>query len=103
MASATATSVADAIPYSDGGPMPRSRVFGRLGGMEETGTIIVGGGASGLAAAAFCPGALVLERLPQAGRKILVTGGGRCNLTHEGSAAEIAAAFAGPPDRKSVV
>lgn len=97
MASAAATSVADAIPYSDGGPMPRSRVFGRLGGMEETGTIIVGGGASGLAAAAFCPGALVLERLPQAGRKILVTGGGRCNLTHEGSAAEIAAAFAGPP------
>ena len=59
------------------------------------GTVIVGGGASGLAAAAFGRGALVLERLPAPGRKILATGGGRCNFTHDGAAEGIAAAFPG--------
>lgn len=57
-------------------------------------TVIVGGGAAGLAAAAFSRDAIVLERLPSPGRKILATGGGRCNFTHEGSADDIAAAFA---------
>ncbi|MDR0530478.1 MAG: aminoacetone oxidase family FAD-binding enzyme [Oscillospiraceae bacterium] len=43
--------------------------------------VIVGAGASGLAAA-VCAGksALVLERNPRAGKKILATGNGRCNL-----------------------
>lgn len=54
--------------------------------------IVIGGGAAGLACAAHLEGALVLERLPQAGRKILVTGGGRCNFTHEGSPEALAAA-----------
>lgn len=57
-------------------------------------TIIVGGGAAGLAAAAFAPGrTLLLERLPRLGRKLLATGGGRCNLTHVGGPADVAAAF----------
>lgn len=49
---------------------------------------VVGGGASGLAAAiaAADAGAAVtlLERLPRVGKKILLTGNGRCNLGHQG-------------------
>ena len=55
--------------------------------------VIVGGGAAGLCAAAHLRDALVLERLDEPARKILVTGGGRCNLTHEGSPAEISREF----------
>jgi hypothetical protein len=48
--------------------------------------IVVGGGAAGLTAAiaAARSGAAVrvVERLPRPGKKILVTGGGRCNLSH---------------------
>ncbi len=46
-------------------------------------TIIIGGGVSGLAAAAFSRHALVLEGMKQPGRKLLATGGGRCNITHD--------------------
>lgn len=52
---------------------------------------VVGGGAAGLVAA--ISGArrgaavTVLERLPQAGKKLLATGGGRCNLLNENLAA----------------
>lgn len=46
-------------------------------------TIIIGGGVAGLAAAAFSRNALVLERMKQPGRKLLATGGGRCNITHD--------------------
>lgn len=60
--------------------------------------LIIGAGASGLFAAGRLPNALVLERSAAPGRKILVTGGGRCNLTHEGSPDTIAAAF-GPCER----
>ena len=62
---------------------------------SENATVIVGGGAAGLAAAAFSRNATVFERLPEAGRKILATGGGRCNFTHAGTAEETAAAFPG--------
>ena len=52
---------------------------------------VIGGGAAGLAAAirASRLGAsvVVAERLPKPGKKILVTGGGRCNLSHERFAA----------------
>ena len=48
---------------------------------------VIGAGAAGLAAAigAARKGASVVaaERLPKPGKKILVTGGGRCNLCHE--------------------
>ncbi len=53
---------------------------------------VVGGGASGLTAAiaAARQGAAVViaERMPRPGKKILVTGGGRCNLSHEALSAE---------------
>ena len=48
--------------------------------------LIIGGGASGLAAAVFskqtAPAAetVIAERLPRTGKKILSTGNGRCNL-----------------------
>lgn len=49
---------------------------------------VIGGGASGLAAAiaAAAHGArvTVLERLPRVGKKLLLTGNGRCNLGHAG-------------------
>ena len=50
--------------------------------------MIIGGGASGLAAAvtALSMGIQkvgILERLPRTGKKILATGNGRCNLSHQ--------------------
>ena len=59
--------------------------------------VIVGAGAAGLCAAALLPRATVLERLPEPGRKLLVTGGGRCNLTHDGPPADLARAFRPDP------
>ena len=49
--------------------------------------LIVGAGPAGLVAAIHAAGAgarvSVLERMEQPGRKLLVTGGGRCNLTQD--------------------
>ena len=51
-------------------------------------TVIVGGGASGLAAAVFCARALggervlLLEKAPRVGKKLLATGNGTCNITN---------------------
>ncbi len=46
--------------------------------------VIIGAGAAGLMAAIFAAGAphevLLLERMPSPGRKILISGGGRCNV-----------------------
>jgi len=55
--------------------------------------IIIGGGAAGLAAAAFSKKALVLERLSRPGVKVLATGGGRCNMTHDASVEEMLPLF----------
>lgn len=61
---------------------------------ERFDSIIVGAGASGLAAAAFSTGrTLVLERLAKPGRKLLATGGGRCNFTHDSTDLEVMEAF----------
>lgn len=51
--------------------------------------LILGGGASGLAAAVTAASLgvvriAVIEKLPRVGKKILATGNGRCNLSHEG-------------------
>ena len=49
---------------------------------------VVGGGAAGLAAATSAArrgaSVVICERLPLLGKKILATGGGRCNLSNEG-------------------
>jgi hypothetical protein len=59
--------------------------------------IVVGGGGSGLVAAerAASLGAhvLLLERTPRLGTKLLVSGGGKCNITHAGEIEELLTAF----------
>jgi len=62
--------------------------------------IIVGAGPAGLMAAARLPGlrVLVLEKNRAAARKLLLSGGGHCNLTHLGSARELRARYGGHGD-----
>src|SRR6185295_5616739 len=52
--------------------------------VKDTPTVILGAGAAGLMAAIFAAGrsrrVVVLERTRDGGRKILVSGGGRCNI-----------------------
>jgi hypothetical protein len=70
--------------------------------MQHWDVVVVGGGPAGLMAA--CRAAergratLLLEKNPRPGAKILISGGGRCNLTHSTDAQGIVAAF-GPPGR----
>lgn len=49
--------------------------------------IVIGGGPAGLMAAITAAAngarAILLERNPEVGRKLLLTGGGRCNFTHD--------------------
>ncbi len=58
--------------------------------MPDLDAIILGGGAAGLFCAAEAGRrgrrTLVLERAPEPGRKILISGGGRCNFTNIGAA-----------------
>lgn len=52
--------------------------------------IIIGAGAAGLYFAANCgvKQGLILEKSPCPGKKLLLSGGGQCNLTHNGSIKE---------------
>ena len=56
------------------------------GHLPETDVVVVGGGAAGLMAAGSAAEAgarvVLLERMDRPGRKLLVSGNGRCNLTH---------------------
>lgn len=51
--------------------------------------LIIGGGAAGLASAVSaanqngCLNITIIDRMPKVGKKILATGNGRCNLSHE--------------------
>lgn len=54
------------------------------------GTLIIGGGAAGLYLASFLPVPVILEREGICGRKLLLTGGGRCNYTNAASPEEMA-------------
>lgn len=60
--------------------------------MKKYDVIVVGAGAAGLIAAGRAAelGAhvLLLEKMERAGRKLLITGKGRCNITNEASPAE---------------
>jgi len=57
--------------------------------MRRVDLAVVGGGASGLAAAAAAGkkriSVAVLEKNPRVGKKLLLTGNGRCNLTNRGA------------------
>lgn len=59
--------------------------------------IVIGGGAAGIIAAwkAASLGArvLLLERNSKLGIKLLISGGGKCNITHAGAMEEVRAAF----------
>ena len=53
---------------------------------------IVGGGAAGLFLAANLPASvrtIIVEKTSNLGKKLLLTGGGRCNFSHRGSAEEL--------------
>ena len=54
--------------------------------MTKSEIIVIGGGAAGLMAAAGAAGGgcsvIVLEKMPRPGRKIMITGKGRCNFTN---------------------
>ena len=54
--------------------------------MQQFDVVIIGAGASGLMCAATAGyrgrSVLVLEHTPKIGRKILMSGGGRCNFTN---------------------
>ncbi|MGE5573312.1 MAG: NAD(P)/FAD-dependent oxidoreductase [Bacteroidota bacterium] len=70
--------------------------------MRQTGrgrrVIVIGGGPAGLMAAATAAAngarVILLERNPEVGRKLLLTGGGRCNFTHD---TDVAGLVAGVP------
>jgi predicted Rossmann fold flavoprotein len=57
--------------------------------VEHYPVIIIGGGPAGLFCAAGAAGAgqqvLLLEKMPSCGKKLLITGSGQCNLTHDGN------------------
>ncbi|MCF7956677.1 MAG: NAD(P)/FAD-dependent oxidoreductase [Phycisphaerae bacterium] len=58
---------------------------------------IIGGGAAGLMASVFAArsgaAVAVIERNTSVGRKLLLTGGGRCNITHDGNIDHFVKAF----------
>jgi len=63
----------------------------------ETKVCIIGAGPAGLMSAIFAAKAgaqtVVIEKNSAAGRKLILTGGGRCNLTHTGSIEDFVHAY----------
>ena len=58
-------------------------------------TLIIGGGAAGLYLASLHPNTAILESGKECGRKLLLTGGGRCNYTNTATPEEMADLFNG--------
>lgn len=52
--------------------------------MSDSGVIIIGGGASGLMLKNLIPSSRLIEKNSQCGLKLLITGSGACNITHDG-------------------
>ncbi len=79
--------------------------------MNHYRVIIIGGGAGGLFASHLLPSSLLIEKNSVPGLKLLITGNGKCNLTHSGEIEEIVthyyekrhfvtpSIYAFPPDR----
>jgi predicted Rossmann fold flavoprotein len=69
----------------------------------QTDTLIIGAGPAGWLAAITAAGqgrsVTLFERMEKPGLKLLATGGGRCNLTHDLDVAGMMAAFGKPQDR----
>lgn len=65
--------------------------------MKSPDVIIVGGGAAGIIAAwkSATLGAktLLIEKTERLGTKILISGGGKCNITHDGTVEDVLQAF----------
>lgn len=57
--------------------------------MKKYPLIIVGGGPSGLMLSYLIPSALLIEKNEITGAKILISGGGKCNFTHEEEKSEV--------------
>jgi predicted Rossmann fold flavoprotein len=59
--------------------------------------VVVGGGAAGIfaawRAASLGASVVLLEKTPRIGTKILISGGGKCNITHDGQLEELLGAF----------
>ena len=62
--------------------------------------ICIGAGAAGLYFSTLCHEALVLERNDRPGRKLLITGGGGCNFTHDLPPSELSLHY---PERRTFV
>lgn len=79
--------------------------------MKHYRVIIIGGGAGGLFASHLLPSSLLIEKNSACGLKLLITGNGKCNLTHSGETDEFirhyyekkhfvkSAIYAFPPDK----
>jgi predicted Rossmann fold flavoprotein len=85
--------------------MKGTRSAGRLQGRQWD-VAVIGAGPAGLAAAIFAArtarrgaqhragrSVLLIERMPRPGRKLLATGGGRCNVTNASESSAMCAAF----------
>jgi len=68
-----------------------------LNSIVRTKVVIIGAGPAGLMAAIFSAGAgsatMIIEANTSAGRKLLLTGAGRCNLTHQAEPAKLVREF----------